>query len=226
MIAEKKKTLWYIAACAAILILVIVLIAVHGRSPKSEPAAEPVAEPTPVVIVQEKLVERTITAEIIQDGLKDMGVLETQQYFFTEILSASKTKKIFGLALPFTESSYIISYEGAVTAGVDLTKVRIIKNENDSTVTVYLPRAEITSIDIDMDSFQLYSEKNGLGTHFSVSDYNASLAELEKNARESALSHGLTEAADKTAQLVIRNFIGSMIDLNKYTVRFALPEDG
>ena len=223
MVREKKKTLIYGIVCCVAVLAAIVLIVMHGRAKPVTPAQEPVPAATPEVIVQEKLVERTITAEIIRDGLLDMGVLETQQYYFTEVISSSRVKTLLGFSLPFTESSYVISYDGVVTAGVDLSEVRISKNENTKVITVYLPEPRITAVDIDPESFQLYSEKNGLGTHFTVSDYNDSLKELERTASEKALERGLLEAADKNAQLIVKNYIGSLVDMDLYAVRFALP---
>ena len=225
MVKEKKKLLLYVIPIAIILLTSIVLIALHGRSAAPDTVPEAAVSATPEVVVKEKLVERVITADVIQDNLRDMGFLVTQEYSFTEVVSDSRVRTLFGITLPFTESSYVISYDGTVTAGVDLTKITVEKDDKNGVITVHMPAAEISAVDIDPDSFTLYDEKSGLGTGFSVSDYNASLQEAENSARTRALERGLTDKASENARTVIGNFINSLVDKNKYSVRI-LPPDG
>lgn len=165
-------------------------------------------------------VEKEITASIIQDGLNDLGTLITQEYYFTEVVSFSSVKQLFGLDLNFTESSYIGTYDGTVTAGMDFRNVRIEKDDDAQTVTVYLPACSIQNIDIDPNSFVLYDESSGLGNPVSVTDFNRSLIELENNASAKAMEKGILEKADENAQFMIRSFISGLIDLSVYSVTF------
>ena len=84
-----------------------------------------------------------------------------------------------------------------------------------------LPPAAITDVDIDPESFLLYSEKAGLGNPISAADFNNSLIELETTAREKALERGVLTRADENAHALARNVIGALVDLNEYTLVFA-----
>ena len=223
MVKEKKKLLLYIIPIVIILLAAIVLIIVHSRRAKPDTVPAPVVSTAPEIIVQEKPVEHVITADIIRDGLRDMGFLVTQEYYFTEVVSNSRVRTLFGITLPFTESSYVVSYDGTVAAGVDLSDVTVEKDEINGVITVHLPAAEISQVNIDPASFKLYDEKNGLGTSISVADYNASLVEAESSARTKALEKGLTEKAAANAQTIIGNFINSLMDKNTYTIRILSP---
>ena len=163
-------------------------------------------------------VEREITAEIIQEGLRDMGFLVTQEYDCTIVLNNSKARKIFNFQLPFTESSYIVSYDALVEAGIDFTKVTVEKDDDAKIITIHLPDAEIKSIAVDHSSFTLYSEKDGLGTSMSVADYNDSLVECENTAKNKALEKGVLEKASANAELVLLNFVRSMVDTTQYRI--------
>ena len=220
MLAQKKRTRLYLILIAVIVVVIIALIAWHAGSKQDTSLPEVTPRPTPEIIIKEKQVEKTITAEILEDGIRDMGVLVTQEYSFTEVVSFSRIKKLFSISLPFTESSYLASYEGIVTAGIDLSEVKVERDITEGTITVYLPAAAIQNIDIDPNSFELYDEKSGIGNPISVEDFNTSLIELERNAKDKAISRGILIRADENARTVISNFIRSMIDPASFTLKF------
>ena len=220
-------------AVLVLAILGVLIWAFTGRD-TSAPAPEPTPVPTPEVIIREKEVEkiveveRTVTAAMLQEGLRDVGQLITQEYYFTEVISYSTMLsldldlKLFQInePLPVTESSFLASFDGVVTAGVDFTRVSVDKDEEERTVTVKLPAPEIFHVDVDPDSFQLYDEKKGLGTRISVEDYNNALIQLENTAADKAVARGILENAEKNAQTVVRNFILSVLGGEDYTVVF------
>lgn len=232
---KTRKEKVYFILIAAVVLAIIALFITWGvsRSRAAEKkAAEAAAAPAAVVNAQpdrivvyeevevEKLieVEKTITGAIIQDGLNDMGFLVTQEYYFTEVTGFSSVKKLFNIELKLTESGYLAGYDGAIYAGVDFTKINVLKDEDSKTVIITVPKAEIQSIEIDFDSFVLYSEKEGLGNPISVADYNQSMVELETTAREKAVSRGILDKAEENAETVIRNFVSGFVDTNEYSV--------
>ena len=241
MRTKTKKTALYIAALAVIVLLIAALLIYRfALRPPAGDAADSVLPPaaTPQIIYREKTVEKLvevekrITAAVLEEGLRDMGVLVTQEFIFTEVISASNIKtldldfKLFHIneALPFTESSFVASYDGTVTAGVDCAGITVSLDEEQGAVTVTLPGAEIFTVDVDPDSFRLYDEKQGMGTRITVDDYNRALTELEANAAARAVERGILDRADRNAQLLLRNFLESMLGDTAYTVRFETPD--
>ena len=166
-------------------------------------------------------VEKEITSSVIEDGLRDIGVLVTQEYYFTDVISFSSVKKLFRVEVPFTETSYLASYDGVVTAGIDFGKVSVVKDDAAGKIVVTLPPAEILNVDVDPETFELYSERTGLGNPLSVEDFNDSIVTLESNVRQKALDKGLLVKADENARAVVRNFIAGLVDTGVYSVVFA-----
>ena len=224
MTAEKKRIRIYAISIAAVAVLALGLIiwSVRSRPAQEVPAVTP--RPTAQVVIREREVEKimevekTITAEMIRDGLQEMGLLVTEEYYFTEVVSFTSIKKWFSVELGITESSYLASYDGVVTAGLDFSRIRVTRDEEDGTVTVVMPKAEILNVDIDPESFQLHSERTGLGNPLSIQDFNASLVELERTAKAKAMERGLLEKADENARTVIRNFISGMLGPGQYSI--------
>ena len=160
-------------------------------------------------------------AEVIRENLQDVGVLTTEEYYFTEVISYSKVKKLWKIELGITESSYLISYDGVVTAGIDFTAVDVQKDDEQKRILIILPKSEILSVDIDPESFQLYSEKEGLGNPVSVTDYNQSLVEMEQNARQKALDRGILTRADGNARKLVGQLVAGLVNTEEYTIDFA-----
>ena len=223
----KKKTWLYIVLIALAVGLSAWLLVRYNRA-RPEPAVPPVTpRPTPEVIVKETEVEKivevekAITSSVIEDGLRDIGVLVTQEYYFTDVISFSSVKKLFRVEVPFTETSYLASYDGVVTAGIDFGKVSVVKDDAAGKIVVTLPPAEILNVDVDPETFELYSERTGLGNPLSVEDFNDSIVTLESNVRQKALDKGLLVKADENARAVVRNFIAGLVDTGVYSVVFA-----
>lgn len=228
MVKEKQRTRLLVGLIVLALALIAALVIVHAVRKGREGGAVPAVTPRPSaeVVVREReveklvTVEKEITAEILRDGLRDVGLMITDEYYYTEVVSYSSTKKLWKFDLPLTESSYLIGYDGVVSAGVDFTKAGVRKDEGAKRITVALPKAEIRYNDIDMESFTLYGEKQGVGNRVSVADFNESLVELKRNAEEKAVERGVLTRADENAQRIVRNFVGSLIDLEEYTLVF------
>ena len=224
MKTKKEKLYLALIAVFAAATLAVILFGGHKTEPVQETYVPVVSEPDHKVVIREveKLVEveKTITGDMLQDGLRDMGTLITEEYYFTEVVSFTSVKKFFKteLELPFTESGYLASYDGVVTAGLDFTAIKVQKD--DDTVTVHLPKTAVQTVSIDPDSFELYSEKIGFANPITVEDYNASLAELEQTAVDKALERGLLERADANARQVITNFVGGLVDLSTVRITF------
>ena len=228
MLTEKTSKKIYLVLLIVVLLLtaaVIIWASVSSMKVASAPPS-PAAAPTPQVVIREKEVEKLvevekeITAEIIRDGLRDMGVLVTEEYYFTEVINYSSMKTLFGREVPMTESSYVASYDGVVTAGIDFSAVEIRKDDAAGRILVTLPAAEIMNVDIDPESFVLYSERIMPWNPISSEEYNSAFIALEEKAREHAMSRGLLEKADSNARTLVRNMIAGLVDTSRFTVEF------
>ena len=224
----KNKKNWIGAGLLLVIAaLTVTLVALHAKNNPPQPLPTATPRPTPRVVVEEKVVEtiveveHQVTAEELSAGLNDMGRLITAEYYFTAVASAStQLAPILGIKLGFTESSFLASYDGVITAGIDFSLIRVEKDEERGRVTVTMPPAAILNVDIDPDSFQLYSETTSIFTDITAEDYNNALLELEATEREKALARGILENADENARKLVRSFIESLLDPAEYAVEF------
>lgn len=213
---KKDRVYMILSILAVIFILVIVAVGLIRR-PKTPAPSETAPVPETVIREVEKTVEveKEITAELLHDGLRDMGMLVTGEYYFTEVVSFTKSSTFLGFPV---SSGYIISYDGTVAAGVDFVGIQVEKDNEAHTVTITLPEAQILTVDVDPESFRMYEEKSSMFVPFSVEDFNDSLTSLESNASQKAVDRGLLDRSNTHAATIVRNFVASLIDPEEYTI--------
>ena len=161
----------------------------------------------------------SVSTDTIQDGLANMGVLITQEYYFTQVEKYTKEKTF--LKFIISSSEFMYSYDGAVMAGIDFEKIEIKTDEDRKIITVDMPDSEIQAVTIDKDTFKIYSEKDSLWNPLKLEDYNISLVEFEDAAKEKAIASGILGRSDEQARNLVREFISSLPNTGEYTISFA-----
>lgn len=162
--------------------------------------------------------EVKVSTEIIEDGLRDLGKLVTQEYYFTQVENFSKEVTAAGI---FTSTATIVySYDGVVTAGVSCDEIFVDKNDTNKTITITIPKSEIQNVDIDLESFKVFEEKQGLWSKIKLADVNKSLIEFKNAAKAKALEKDVLANADKNAESIIDRFVRSLVDTGDYTVKY------
>lgn len=219
-----KKT-QNIILIVVIVISIIQMIILGVNYAQNRAASNNAAEKTSIIEMKEKEdnVLISVNTETIQDGLQDMGVLITQEYYFTQVEKYTKEKTIL-FVLP-SSSEMMYSYDGSVLAGIDFEEILIEKDDTNKTITVRIPHSSIQVVTIDKDSFEVYSENDSLWNPIELEDYNVSLAEFEEAAKDKAIENGILERSDEQAVNLIENFIDSFPSVAEYDVSYEWRED-
>ena len=210
-----KMNIFYITVIAVAFIAMIVLL-VRFKNTSGGSSEATLLATTEVAKNQEEKVLVTINVDTIEDGLENMGVLVTQEYYFTQVETYTKDKKVLGV---FDSSSgFTYSYDGKVTAGIDFGDITVTKDEKEKKLTIEIPESKFQSVDIDPRTFQVYSEKDSLWNPLNIEDYNISLTEFEDTARQKAYDSGILERSDEQAKELIKNFISNFPNTSDYEI--------
>ena len=206
--------------CVTVIALILALIlgvdySMRRRAEKEEAAA---TATTRTEKEKKDKVLISVNTQTIQDGLADMGVLITQEYYFTQVEKYTKEKSI--LIFLTSSSEFTYSYDGAVLAGVDFEAIKIEKDEDRKTIIVTMPPSQIQVVTIDKDTFKIYSEKDSLWNPLKLEDYNVSLVEFENAAKEKAINGGILKRSDEQARNLVRGFISNLPNAQGYAVEF------
>ena len=209
----------YITVTIVAIILALVLILNYGLRKGAQEPSEPKATVSTIKEKEKKdKVLISVSSETIREGLSSMGVLITQEYYFTQVETYTKDKTLFKV-IPLS-SGFMYSYDGAVMAGVDFGEIQIDTDEDRKIVHVKMPDSEIQAVTIDKNTFQVYSEKESLWNRIKLEDYNISLVEFEDAAKQKALESGILEKSDEQARNLVRGFISSLPTAAGYTISF------
>lgn len=153
-------------------------------------------------------------------GLKDIGELATQAGYFTSVQTINKSRNIFGIQIPGTQSNYIYSFDGTIKAGIDFQDIRIDVDDQQHIIRVTFPEFRILSTEIQDDSFILYNDGANPFTSLKVQDVQTGNAALKESARETAIKNGILDNARSNAEVLMRGFLAGTYDLTVYTVEF------
>ncbi|MDD3570647.1 MAG: DUF4230 domain-containing protein [Lachnospiraceae bacterium] len=157
-----------------------------------------------------------ITGAILKQQIMEVKELTTVEYNYTTMGQFENSTDFYGMKVPFTTKKFIVSYDGNIRAGVDLTSIEI--DVTETVITVTLPKAEILSHEVDEGSFQIYDEKNGIFNKIKLEDYNRFQIEQKKTMEDKALSSGILTEAYDNAQNIVRNMIQIATNDNEYKV--------
>lgn len=163
-----------------------------------------------------------MSAVVLENRLTEISEFASLTYSYTNMAEFENSKDFYGIKVPFTTKSFIITYDGTIKAGVDLDKAEV--DVSGKKITVTLPAAEILSHEIDEDSLEIFDENTSIFNPLKVSDYNTfnkeQKAEMEKKATDKGL---LTEAGKKAAD-AIDDFI-SQLGSDEYTITVNTASD-
>jgi hypothetical protein len=218
---KQPKNLIYLLIIAISLIVMIVLGVGFMKEDHTFFAKGNDAGNRPASQREEKIIITTST-ETVEDGLNNMGILITQEYYFTQVETYTKEKKLLNFIS--TESGFSYSYDGKVTAGVDFEKISIKKDDDAKEIVVDIPESSIQSVDIDTDTFKIYSEKESLWNPIKLEDYNMSLVDFEDAARQKALENGILDRSDAQAKNLVTNFIRNFPAFSEYKIEFKMGD--
>ena len=119
-----------------------------------------------------------------------------------------------------SQNSFTMFYKATVSAGVDLSGVTPIIDDEARTITVVIPEATIQSVDVDEDSLAYYDEKTSLLNHNDLDTASDALAEAKADARKDVEELGLLDSAEEQAVEIIEGF------LSPFTEDVYADEDG
>ena len=144
-----------------------------------------------------------ITNETIGVQVKELKELATIQYKYKEIASREDWNTLFNIKLPFTKSSFIVSYTGILKLGIDLSETKVEVDEANKTIKVTLPESKILSNELDMKSLKVYDQSG------------------KENAEADARESGAFEQSAEVAKKVISDLLNATKEIKeKYKIVF------
>ncbi len=153
-------------------------------------------------------------------GFEDIGELATQSAYMTRVGDIDASRKLFGLKIPFTQSTVIYSYDVTVKAGLDFDQVEWEVDDEAKEIRVSMPEIRVLSKEVDQESFKLYHEDLSMFKAIHIEEFFANFQGLAEEAENEAVENGLLDNAQANAERVIQGFIHQNFDPQEYKIVF------
>lgn len=146
-----------------------------------------------------------LDAVVVRQQLSAISELASVTYSYTNMAQFQSSNDFYGMKLPFTTKSFILTYDGTIKAGIDLRAVAV-SVEGDQ-VRVNLPESKILSHQLEEDSVEVFDEKTSIFNPFTVEDFTAFQADQKAVMEEKALARGLLAEAGEKAALSVETLL-------------------
>ena len=190
----KRKLLW--AAGAVLLLLLAFWLGAlwRGRQPQS-----------------------VITSDLLGQRLQAVQELVSVEYHYTNMGKFENQVDFYGWKVPFTTKSFLVSYDGLIKAGVDLSGAEIAVDEARKAVTVTLPEGEILSHEIPEESIQVFDETRNIFNPITIEDYTGFTRDQKAEVEQRAIDEGLLTGAREKAREAVETLAALLPGSGDYT---------
>ena len=145
----------------------------------------------------------------VENQLQQISQLATIRYSYTNMGQFENSNEFYGIKLPFTTKSFIVAYDGTITAGVDLTQAKV--TITDQKVTIALPAPQILSHEVDPNSLEVFDETTSIFNPITIEDYTGFQADQQGVMEDKAIQGGLLTQAKDQAEAAIGGLITPLL---------------
>lgn len=164
-----------------------------------------------------------ITSNTLFQQVQTISNIATLEYNYTNMGKFTNSADFKGWTIPFTEKSFIIAYDGRITAGVDMKEIQI--HVSGKTIKIAIPAAQILSHEVNENSIELYDETKNIFNPISVKDYADFSAKQKKVMEKKVIEGGLLRSAQQRAQKVIKELFSSNSKIEEeYKLQFKMEK--
>ena len=169
-----------------------------------------------------KQTEPEITSTLIQNRIEQASDLVTTKYHYTKVGKFENSLNLNGWSIPLTNKYFILTFEGEIQLGTDLSKANV--EINDSTIHVTVDKPAVISNAIDESSIEIYDETKNIFNPISVSDYKAFALEQKDKALSEAKEKGLMKTAQENTKKSIKDIVSIIPNTDDYTIKVTFKE--
>jgi hypothetical protein len=163
--------------------------------------------------------KQEIDISALKDNLGEIMQFVSLEYQYTNVGQLSDEIKLWGLTLPFTGKSFIVSYDGVMKIGID-GKLVTAKLDG-SQVKIEIPAAYIVSHEIKEDTIKVLDQSKNIFNPITIEDYAGFATEqknaMEQKARENGFFENALQSAESQLGAFLKNFPGIQ---DEYTIVF------
>ena len=163
-----------------------------------------------------KQTEPEISSTLIQNRIEQASDLVTTKYHYAKVGKFENSLSLNGWSIPLTNKNFILTFEGEIQLGTDLSKAEV--EIKDSTIHITVDKPTVISNSIDESSIEVYDETKNIFNPISVNDYKKFAVEQKETALSEAKKKGLMKTAQENTKKSVKEIISVIPDTDEYTI--------
>ena len=159
----------------------------------------------------------------IAEEILEIGELATVEYRYTNVgtIDSVKTFSFVSWTVPFSGKTAVVTMDGAIKVGIDVSQVSVSSDEVTKTISVTLPGATVLSNELFEETMAVYVEEDSLFSDITLDDSSSIRTEIKDKALQNAIDNGLLDQAREKAEEIIRYLIEAVPGVKgTYTIAF------
>ncbi len=158
-----------------------------------------------------------ITSDLLGQQLQTVQELVSVEYHYTNMGKFENQVDFYGWKVPFTTKRFLVSYDGLIKAGVDLSGATVEVDEVQKSVTITLPGSRILSHEIPEDSIQVFDETRNIFNPITIEDYTGFTRDQKAEVEQRAIDEGLLTGASEKAREAVETLAALLPGSGDYT---------
>lgn len=158
-----------------------------------------------------------ITSDLLGQQLQTVQELVSVEYHYTNMGKFENQVDFYGWKVPFTTKRFLVSYDGLIKAGVDLSGATVEVDEVQKSVTITLPESRILSHEIPEDSIQVFDETRNIFNPITIEDYTGFTRDQKAEVEQRAIDEGLLTGASEKAREAVETLAALLPGSGDYT---------
>lgn len=158
-----------------------------------------------------------ITSDLLGQQLQTVQELVSVEYHYTNMGKFENQVDFYGWKVPFTTKRFLVSYDGLIKAGVDLSGATVEVDEVQKSVTITLPESRILSHEIPEDSIQVFDETRNIFNPITIEDYTGFTRDQKAEVELRAIDEGLLTGASEKAREAVETLAALLPGSGDYT---------
>lgn len=155
----------------------------------------------------------------LKEILSPASELVSMKYTYTDVDIYENSKKAFGYKIPLTTDKVIFTYNGIISAGIDMSQITYDINNETKTIRVILPAPTLMAHEIDENSFKFYDAKNSIFTETKLKDYTQLVSNLKEEKEEKLKNDAeFLPSVTENAKKVLNDLLKLSESTSEYTI--------
>ena len=166
-------------------------------------------------------IEEELDTIVLKEILKPASELVSLKYCYTDadVYEKNKNVSVFGYDATIGTDKTVFTYDGVINAGIDISEVNYIIDNNSRTITIDIPEPEIFSHEINENSFKFFDVKNSVFIETNLEDYTSLVSDLKKKKEDYLLNDGeFMDSVKENSERVIADFLTVSENTKDYKV--------